>query len=85
MTFPVLTISCVCSKTLFFGFGMWNVLPMLSRNFVTLWQMEAKMILARLIQTFKLTLPPDYKLVVVQRGTLQPKDDVPCAVELREK
>ena len=43
------------------------------------------MILARLIQTFKLTLPPDYKLVVVQRGTLQAKGDVPCKVELRKK
>ncbi len=40
--------------------------------------MEAKMILGRLIQTFKLTLPENYKLVVISRGTLQPKDDVPC-------
>ncbi|XP_064405692.1 cholesterol 24-hydroxylase-like [Halichondria panicea] len=42
--------------------------------------MEAKLILARLVQTFRFTLPPDYKLVVVQKTTLQPKDDVPCTV-----
>ena len=43
------------------------------------------MILARLLQTFKLTLPDNYELSMVQRGTLQPKDDVPCKVELRDK
>ena len=42
--------------------------------------METKLILARLVQTFHFTLPPDYKLVAVQRTTLQPKDDVPCTV-----
>ena len=45
--------------------------------------MEEKLILARLIQTFKFVLPADYKLVVAQRLTLQPKDDVPCTVTLQ--
>ena len=44
-------------------------------------QMEAKMILARLIQAFKLTFPPDYKLVPVERTTLQPNDSVPCTLD----
>ncbi len=46
-------------------------------------QMEAKMILARLIQTFQMTLPENYQLIVANRGTTQPKDDVPCRVLLR--
>ena len=45
-------------------------------------QMEAKLILARLVQSFRFTLPPDYKLVMAQRLTIQPKDDVPCTVTL---
>ena len=44
--------------------------------------MEAKLILARLVQTFRFTLPPNYKLVVAQRITTQPKDNVPCTVTL---
>eukprot|EP00731_Ephydatia_muelleri_P020161 Em0012g986a len=42
---------------------------------------EAKVILARLLQTFKLTLPPSYKIVLEQHGTQQPKGDVPCFLE----
>ncbi len=45
--------------------------------------MEAKVILARLVQTFQFTLPTDYKLVVAQTTTQQPKDNVPCTVTPR--
>ena len=37
-------------------------------------QMEAKLALARLFQTYKISFPEDYKLVPVQRGSTQPKD-----------
>eukprot|EP00731_Ephydatia_muelleri_P028733 Em0020g377a len=39
---------------------------------------EAKVILARLLQTFKVTLPPSYKLVTEQLATQQPKGNVAC-------
>ncbi|KAL5489563.1 hypothetical protein EMCRGX_G018672 [Ephydatia muelleri] len=42
---------------------------------------EAKVILARLLQTFKLTLSPSYKMELEQHGTQQPKGDVPCFLE----
>lgn len=45
-------------------------------------QMEAKVIVARLVQTFQFTLPTDYKLVIAQRLTVQPKDNVPCTITL---
>ncbi|XP_064388742.1 cholesterol 24-hydroxylase-like [Halichondria panicea] len=67
------------SSFVYFPFGLGHR-ACIGKHFA---MMEAKMILARLIQTFKLTLPENYKLVVVSRGTLQPKDDVPCKVELR--
>ncbi|KAL5473722.1 hypothetical protein EMCRGX_G028256 [Ephydatia muelleri] len=41
---------------------------------------EAKLILARLLQTFKVTLPPSYKLVVEQKASQQPKGDVLCTL-----
>eukprot|EP00731_Ephydatia_muelleri_P028730 Em0020g374a len=44
-------------------------------------QIEAKVVLTRLLQTFKVTLPPSYKLVVEQLGTNQPKGDVPCTLQ----
>ena len=44
-------------------------------------QIEAKVILARLLQTFKVTLQPSYKLVVVEPAALQPKGGVPCTLE----
>ena len=34
------------------------------------------MILARFVQSFRFTLPSDYKLVKVQRTTIHPKDNV---------
>ncbi len=45
-------------------------------------QMEAKMILARLVQTYLVTLPSDYKLVRVQNTSLQPKGGVKCTIQL---
>ena len=41
------------------------------------------MAIARLIQTYEITLPVDYKLVPAQRVTEQPKDDVPCTIKCR--
>ena len=46
-----------------------------------IFQMEIKILLARLLQTFKVTLPPAYKVVVEQLGTQQPKGDVPCYLQ----
>ena len=43
-------------------------------------QIEAKVILARLLQTFKVTLPPSYKLVAEQLATQQPKGNVACTL-----
>ena len=47
-------------------------------------QMNAKVVLSRLFQSFKLSLPKNYELVVVQRGIIQPKDDVECVLENRQ-
>ena len=44
-------------------------------------QIEAKIVLTRLLQTFKIALPPSYKLVVEQLTTQQPKGDVPCTLQ----
>ena len=45
-------------------------------------QMEAKMVLARLVQTYLITLPSDYKLVRIQKTLMQPKGDIKCTIEL---
>ena len=37
-------------------------------------QMEMKLLLARLFQTYKISFPEDYKLVFILRGATQPKD-----------
>ncbi|KAL5473747.1 hypothetical protein EMCRGX_G028291 [Ephydatia muelleri] len=42
---------------------------------------EAKVILARLLQTFMVTLPPSYKLVVEQLATQQPKGNIACILQ----
>ena len=47
--------------------------------------MEAKIVFSRLFQTYKITLPDNYQLVAVQRGTAQPKDDINCVLECRQK
>jgi hypothetical protein len=46
--------------------------------------MEAKMAFARLFQMYKIELPENYKLVAAIRGTIQPKDDIPCKLQHRE-
>ena len=46
-------------------------------------QIEAKLILARLFQTFKVALPSDYKVEVIEKGTRQPKGDIPCTLHPR--
>jgi hypothetical protein len=44
-------------------------------------QMNAKVVFSRLLQTYKISLPEDYELVVVQRAAVQPKDDVYCVLQ----
>ena len=46
--------------------------------------MNAKVVFSRLIQTYKFSLPEDYELVIIQKGALQPKDDVHCILESRK-
>eukprot|EP00731_Ephydatia_muelleri_P008733 Em0004g1071a len=48
-------------------------------------QIEAKIILARLFQTFKVSLPLGYKVEVMEKGTREPKGDVPCTLQCRSK
>ena len=45
-------------------------------------QMEAKIIMSRLLNSFTVHLPSGYVLKVVQRTTLKPADKVPCTLEL---
>ena len=42
--------------------------------------MEAKIIMARLLNSFKIDLEEGYQLKLVQTITLKPADDVLCAV-----
>ena len=46
-------------------------------------QMEAKILLSRLLQSYKLTLPDDYQLVFVPGALTQTKDDVECTLQIR--
>ncbi len=46
--------------------------------------MEAKIALARIIQTFTITFPEDYKIQAIVRVTLQPKDDLKCTISLND-
>jgi hypothetical protein len=43
--------------------------------------MEAKMLLSRLFQTYKITLSEGYELIEVQKVFLQPKGEVLCVLE----
>ena len=45
--------------------------------------MEAKIAFSRLFQTYKITLPSNYKLVTVQRVMIQTKDDIECVLTPR--
>ena len=47
-------------------------------------QIEAKMIFCRLLQTFEVSLPSDYKICVVQRATVKPDGNVVCTLRLRK-
>jgi len=47
--------------------------------------MEAKVVLAKLLQNFTISLPENYKLVPADRTTKQPKDNVSCTLELRKQ
>ena len=75
-------------KELCYGINYW-VLYKVSGNFGDLlyfyaMQMNAKVVFSRLIQTYKFSLPEDYELVIIQKGALQPKDDVHCVLENRK-
>ena len=48
-------------------------------------QMEAKIAFSRLLQTYKVMLPSDYRLVTVQRVMVQTKDDILCVLTPRHK
>eukprot|EP00731_Ephydatia_muelleri_P028753 Em0020g397a len=61
----------------YFPFGL-SHRSCIGRHFAMI---EAKVILARLLQTFKVTLPPSYNLVVEQKTTQQPKGDVLCTLQ----
>ena len=43
-------------------------------------QMEAKLVLSRLVQSYHVTLPDGYKLDIVERITRQPRDDIMCTL-----
>ena len=45
-------------------------------------QMEEKIIMSRLLNSFTIHLPSGYVLKVVERTTLKPADKVPCTLEL---
>jgi len=40
--------------------------------------MEAKAIMSRLLQQFRVSLPEGYQLRVEAKGSVQPKGTVPC-------
>ena len=45
--------------------------------------MEAKLILAQLLQAYSVQLPQDYELVLYESATVRPKGPVQCIVEKR--
>ena len=48
-------------------------------------QIEAKIIISRLLQQFTVQLPKDYELHIEQKITLEPKDGVNCTLTVRGK
>ena len=46
-------------------------------------QMEAKVVMGKLLQRFTFTFPQDYKLEPVTNGVLQPKGVIPCVISPR--
>ena len=46
-------------------------------------QMVMKITFARLMKTYKMTLPEGYEIVAAQRVITQVKDDIPCVLESR--
>jgi len=43
-------------------------------------QMEAKVIMSRLLQQFRISLPEGYELRLTSKTTLQTEDNVPCTL-----
>ena len=47
-------------------------------------QMEMKLMLCRLVQEYAITLPSDYKLIVVEQFIRQSHDDIVCTLVPRK-
>ena len=45
--------------------------------------MVMKIAFAKLMKTYKVTLPEGYEIVMAQRVITQIKDDIPCVLESR--
>ncbi len=50
-----------------------------------LFQIEAKIIISRMLQQFAIQLPKDYELHIEQNISLEPKDGVNCTLKMRGK
>ena len=59
------------------------IMPFISALYILCTQIEARVIMARLLQKFDFSLPEDYKVELVASTTLQPKGPVPCTVSCR--
>lgn len=64
----------------YFPFGLGHR-SCIGKNFAII---EAKIILARLVHNFKITLPPEYEIIICQR-TVNKLKDLPCTLEPRRK
>eukprot|EP00731_Ephydatia_muelleri_P008176 Em0004g514a len=68
------------SPFVYFPFGVGHR-ACIGRHFA---MMEAKLVLSRLLQTFHVALPSDYKICVVEHTTRQPPDDIMCTLQPRK-
>ncbi|KAL5496578.1 hypothetical protein EMCRGX_G012887 [Ephydatia muelleri] len=69
------------SPFVYFPFGVGHR-ACIGRHFA---MMEAKLVLSRLLQTFHVALPSDYKICVVEHTTRQPYDNIMCTLQPRMK
>ena len=79
--------SCHYSLAISISVGLhnnyYNYLPMYFACIII--QIETKIILARLLQRYKITLPPDYKVVETQTALAGLQGDLPCTLERRKE
>ena len=47
---------------------------------IIFFQMQAKIFISRLFQMYRVTLPDDYELVLVEKVVRYPKGDLPCTL-----